>query len=273
MTEISAAILNRKGSTTTRGVPAEVLRLLNEGELETVNLSEWLAADLQHLAGRLFTAQGWGQLLPAVDAALKALPSSTAPKRSAAIVSVLSAHFARAQEALSAGQAMAQHRSDIVRGWACSFIGGRKDLALTEKLDFIRPLAADPNMSVREMAWLGVREHLAAELPTTLQLLRPWVQAGDANVRRFASEATRPRGVWCSHITVLKEQPQLALHLLEPLKSDAAKYVRDSVGNWLNDAAKTQPEWVRELCKKWQRDSPSKETAYIVKRALRTVGA
>ena len=53
-------------------------------------------------------------------------------------------------------------------------------------------------------------------------------------------------------------------------KSDYSKYVRNSVGNWLNDASKTQSGFVRKLCRRWE--SETKETKYIVKKALRTVG-
>jgi 3-methyladenine DNA glycosylase AlkC len=49
--------------------------------------------------------------------------------------------------------------------------------------------------------------------------------------------------------------------------------VRDSVANWLNDAAKDQPAFVRETCARWRRESQTAETAYIAKRALRSIGA
>ena len=103
------------------------------------------------------------------------------------------------------------------------------------------------------------------------EILSKWTNNEDENIRRFASEATRPRGVWCEHIEELKQNPELGLTILEPLKSDKAKYVQDSVGNWLNYASKTQPDFVKNLCEKWKKESPTKETAYIIKKALRTI--
>jgi 3-methyladenine DNA glycosylase AlkC len=268
---IPESILQRKGSSTTSGVPAEVLKLLNAGHIETVNLSEWLVVDQLKLAEVIFQPLGWSKLIPAVKKALASLDKPTAPKRCAAVAQVLTAHFSAKADLLQAAQTLAMQRADIVRNWACLMVGTHPDFSLAEKLHFQRPLAADANMGVREMAWIGLRQHLIAELPLALQSLQPWALDADECVRRFASEATRPRGVWCAHSTVLKQQPELGLPLLEPLKSDPAKYVRDSVGNWLNDAAKTQPDWVRQVCKRWQKVSATKETAYIIKRALRSL--
>jgi 3-methyladenine DNA glycosylase AlkC len=43
------------------------------------------------------------------------------------------------------------------------------------------------------------------------------------------------------------------------------------VGNWLNDASKTDADFVQKICTLWAKESPTKETAYIVKKALRTL--
>jgi 3-methyladenine DNA glycosylase AlkC len=69
----------------------------------------------------------------------------------------------------------------------------------------------------------------------------------------------------------LKHEPQRALPLLEPLRADRSKYVRDSVANWLNDAAKTQPAWVRDVAARWEKESPFPETASLLSRALRSL--
>ena len=91
---------------------------------------------------------------------------------------------------------------------------------------------------------MAVRPHVAAELARAIALLVDWTADHSPYVRRFASEATRPRGVWCTHIAALRREPEPGRALLEPLRADPSGYVQDSVGNWLNDAGKDRPDWV-----------------------------
>ena len=107
--------------------------------------------------------------------------------------------------------------------------------------------------------------------PPAIRLLGPWVRDPDAGVRRCAIEATRPRGVWTTHVEALKRDPEPARPLLEPVRSDPSLYVRNAVGNWLNDASKSRADWVRALCRRWSNESRTPETAYVVRRALRTL--
>jgi 3-methyladenine DNA glycosylase AlkC len=166
---------------------------------------------------------------------------------------------------------LATHTSDAVRCWATYTIGKNEKLSMKQMLQQIQPFAADTHFGVREIAWMAVRPSVAKNLTESIALFAVWAKHNNENIRRFASEATRPRGVWCEHIELLKQNPELALTILEPLKSDTAKYVLDSVGNWLNDASKTQPQFVIQLCKKWEKESTTKETAYLIKKALRTI--
>lgn len=271
---IPEAILHRKGAVRTSAVPAEVKTLIDQGLIETVNLSEWLVVDHIGLARHILPRVDLAKALPSVERSWTAtVDKSTSPKRNKAIVAGLLGYLSGKSATDSALPKLGRHTSDVVRGWACDVIGMAACYSLSERLERIRPLAADGNMGVRECAWMGLREPVAAELQGALLLLRAWVVDPDFRVRRFASELTRPRGVWCRHLEELKADPAPALPLLEPLKSDPEKYVRDSVGNWLNDAAKSQPAWVRKICSRWSRESKTKETAYVVKRALRTIGA
>jgi len=168
---------------------------------------------------------------------------------------------------------LAAHSSDTVRGWACYLLAALPDLRLQQRLQRIRPLAADTHFGVREWAWMALRPAMAAELKHTVRQLQPWTTDTSEYLRRFASEALRPRGVWCAHIAALKANPAIGLPLLEPLQADASTYVQDSVANWLNDASKDQPDWVRNVCARWLKGTPASTTRRICKRALRTIGA
>ena len=118
---------------------------------------------------------------------------------------------------------------------------------------------------------MGLIPYVAADLDLGLELLEPWVRDADPNVRRCAIEGTRPRGVWAGHIEALKEAPEPGLKLLEPVRSDSSKYVQKAVANWLNDASKSRPDWVRSVVERWASESPTKETAWIVDRGMRTL--
>ncbi len=196
-TQVPAAILSRKGSRDTAGVPSDVRAWLEAGRIETVNLSEWLVVDQGRLAERVLAEHGWENLVPRVHAELAALKTNTAPKRLEAVGRALGAEFGEGRKFEVAHKALRGHRSDIVRSWSAYMVG-----------------------------------------------LNPGA---------------------------LKDDPSPGLAVLEPLRSDPSLYVRNSVGNWLNDASKSRPDWVEALCARWRKESPTNETTYIIRRALRTL--
>jgi 3-methyladenine DNA glycosylase AlkC len=268
---IPPEILLRKGARTTATVPEKVRKLLNLGVLETVNLVEWLVVDQKALALKIADSNGWSHLRQPLQHPLDSLSTKTAPRMMQVIGKTLAKAFPGAKQLDKALAKLQNHRSDIVRSWCCYMIGANEVLDLDQSMKRIYTFAADRNMSVRETAWLGLRGRISNQLDDALKLLAVFAMDADANVRRFSSEVTRPRGVWCSHIEALKEKPAMGLQILNPLKSDSSKYVRDSVGNWLNDASKTQPEWVTRICSDWQKQSPTRDTAYIIRRATRSL--
>lgn len=170
---------------------------------------------------------------------------------------------------------LAAHASDTVRGWVAYALmrGPHAPTAMASQLAAIKPLAADTHSGVREWAWMAMRPSIEADPRRAIALLTKWTASRDANIRRFASEATRPRGVWCNHIPLLRQDPALGLPLLEPLRADPSRYVQNSVANWLNDASKDVPIFVRDVARRWQRESRDAATAYIIRRATRTLRA
>lgn len=55
---VEAHIVNRKGAVKAENISTEVLELLNNGIIETVNLTEWLAIDHLHLIETQFSDLG-----------------------------------------------------------------------------------------------------------------------------------------------------------------------------------------------------------------------
>ncbi len=264
-------VFARKGARDTASVPPTIRNLLNQGAIETVNLCEWLIVDQATLAGIVFSRQGWSASLPALHARFAKEQPTTAPKKIALVGQFLAETFPAKPAASATASKLRTEASDLARAWGAWLIGASPTFTLQEKLKQLRPFADDPNMSVREITWLALRHEVIAQPGESFQLLAAFTKDREPNLRRFASELTRPRGVWCAHIKALKEDPTPGLSLLEPLRADPSKYVRDSVANWLNDASKSHPDWVAETCARWDEESPLPETRYIINRAMRTL--
>lgn len=242
-------------------ISPDVVRALNAGTREAANLAESLAVD-------------FARLLKAVAPDLPA--ASFKHMKDGAGLGVtrrmaLAAALVYEAEGEAAFDRLAGHASDTARGWACYVLGMLPGLTIAARLARVRPLAADANPGVREWAWIGLRSHVVAAPSAVIAALAPWTENADANVRRFASEATRPRGVWAAHVRALRDDPAPGLAVLEPMRADPAKYVQDSVANWLNDAAKDHPAWVEGVCARWIKESPGPATARIARRAQRSL--
>lgn len=268
---VSQEILNRTGARNTASVPADVLKLLNAGKIESVNLCEWLVIDQLALAKIIFKKLGWQEHFADLKLTFETEAPATAPKKTATVGRFLTSIFTKEIEAETASNMLLGELSDTVRSWGAYLIGLHPSIGLERKFQLIRPYAADQHMAVREIAWLATRACFIESLSGALDILPTFTNDPDANIRRFASELTRPRGVWCPHIQALKDDPTPGINLLEPLKSDPSNYVRLSVGNWLNDASKSAPALIRDTCARWDEQSPTKETAHILRRALRTL--
>jgi 3-methyladenine DNA glycosylase AlkC len=252
-------------------VPPEMRAALNAGTREARTLVEILVIDfaqlLESLGGlpvdalrAMRDAEGTGPLATAQGTRLGITQRME-------LGGALLGRYARKRLAT-----LSSHPSDTVRGWTAYALARHDGPTLSQRASAMRPFADDPNPGVREWAWLALRPAIIASPLEAIDLLTPWTRESSANLRRFASEATRSRGVWCSHIDLLKREPRHALPILQPLRADPSRYVQNSVANWLNDASKTQPDFVREITTRWRRESgEDRATAYICTRAMRSI--
>jgi 3-methyladenine DNA glycosylase AlkC len=265
-------LLGRKGAARIALIPPEVLEALNDGLVPTVNLNEFLAIDLPRLARSVSARIGLDPHAERLADTLAMLPAFKPVKRHEHVARALYDLAEPRADRDAIAHALATHPSDIARAWAAQWVMFSA-LSMDRKLDALWRFAADPHFGVREIAWMAIRDEVAGAVDEAVRLLSPWVAHPDANIRRFASELTRPRGVWCAQIETLKAEPWRGLPLLEPLKADPSRYVQNSVANWLNDAAKTQPQWVDEVCGRWETESRAPQTQYIVRRARRSMSS
>ena len=259
----------RKGYVRLRDIPSGLTALLNRGEMETATLTEQTAMDFAVLLG---TLDGWsGNVAGLVQEAVRQdFSGHGLVKRMELAGRMVGRHGAF--EDMEALQQLIAHPADTVRGFACFAIALHPELDFADKFMEMRRLAADSHFGVREWAWLALRPVVVAAPFKAIAQLHGWVSEQDANLRRFAVEITRPRGVWAKHIAPLQAEPWHGLPLLEPCCRDESRYVQDSVANWLNDAARSRPEWVREVCRDWLGSCQDNSACgYIVRRAQRNL--
>jgi 3-methyladenine DNA glycosylase AlkC len=260
----------RRGARRRSDIAVDTLRKLNLGLDETVNLMEWLAVDMDVLARSVLSSAHCGDLGRKVLDKLPRLAGLGITKKLAAVGAAVASVSDDPDHELHS--ALSKHRCDVVRQWAVYALHALPGLSPAERLARTRPFAADNNMTVRECAWIAFRPHLATDLDNSIRRLQAWVEDANPYMRRFAIEVTRPRSVWGQHLPALKRVPQKGLPLLEPVREDPSRYVQTAVANWLNDASKSQPEWVVDLCNAWAVDA-SPRTQWIVGRALRSYRA
>ncbi|MDF9448701.1 DNA alkylation repair protein [Bacillus toyonensis] len=272
ITKEAEIILNRKGARKANEIPKEVLQLLQQGKVESVNLTEWLAINHIELLKNVLPSIGLKNSLESIVAELEKQNVETGMKVIRITGTLLDEIILKENEGNKEDVLLklSNHISDSVRCWA-AFMNKKSNNTLKDTLTYIRPFAADHHFGVREIAWMSIREDLSQNIEKSVELLVEWAKSEDENIRRFSVESIRPRGVWSKHIEILKQEPEKALPILNLLKSDPSKYVQDSVGNWLNDASKTKPDWVMDLCEEWEKDTDIKSTSRIIKKAKRTI--
>jgi 3-methyladenine DNA glycosylase AlkC len=260
---LSVDMTKRIGATSRATIDPAILLQLNQGILPTATLSEVLAVDFADLM-----RNGLPTISTAAITQMQQAAALGVTKRMELAATILSEQLDPKKL-----KALSVHPSDTVRGWAAYCITIDPSLNLESRLNRVRPFADDAHFGVREWAWLAVRPAIAQEIERSIDLLLPWTADSSANIRRFAIEVTRPRGVWSKHISKLKTAPSLGEDLLDRVMEDGSRYVQDSCANWLNDASKSNPDWVIGYCEQWRQKTTSDAMAYITRKALHSINS
>lgn len=246
----------------------------------TRNLIEWLVVNLWELMHSVSQqALSAGKQIPSMDYLAAAEEAKAYIPKKQERLTTTQAFPILAKQMLENGWTWANvhhralligHSSDLVRGIGAYLIS-QSGWPVGRQLEEIRPLADDAHYSVREIAWMALRPQIVANWPEVRPELIEWAQDDSENIRRFAAEITRPKGVWCARFTSLVQHPWEAEGLLALLVNDPSRYVQLSVGNWLNDASYFHPEWLEEWLDSFESLHSEKAFQHIRKRARRTI--
>lgn len=217
---VSEDILNRKGARKASDIPEEVFMLLNQGRIESVNLTEWLAVNHISLLENILPSMGLEDKLEFIISEIVKQNTESGMKAIRLIGELLDKVMVEESTNKKEDFTMkcSNHVSDSVRCWA-AFMNKNRNNSLEDKLSYIQPFAAEHHFGVREIAWMSIREDLSQDIEKSVKLLSEWAKSDNENIRRFSIEAIRPRGVWTKHIEILKKEPYKAQSILNLLKS------------------------------------------------------
>ena len=133
--------------------------------------------------------------------------------------------------------------------------------------DGLRMLA---ELTPRLTSEFAIRLLLAHDLDRALPIVLGWTASTDADVRRLASEGTRPFLPWAIRVRSVLGRPDAALPILHALHADESDFVRRSVANHLNDLARENADLVVQVATAWM-ENPGQNTRWVVRHGLRTL--
>jgi 3-methyladenine DNA glycosylase AlkC len=162
-----------------------------------------------------------------------------------------------------------RHPAWEVRAFALAILGGLTTHDQRAAAFLFEHCGTDPAWQANEALAMAFDDYCAAlGYAQAIPLIRQWLGAPHANLRRAVSEGLRP---WtASKRTVFAHDPELAIELLGTLKDDPSRYVQESAGNALRDISRKHPDLVIATLREWVAEDPqSKARRTIAKFALR----
>ncbi|RAG87197.1 DNA alkylation repair protein [Streptacidiphilus pinicola] len=135
-------------------------------------------------------------------------------------------------------------------------------------------LALLARLTPRLTGEFALRTFLNTDLDRTLAMAQTWTRHDDAQVRRLASEGTRPRLPWAKRVPALLARPAATQGVLDALHADPSDYVRRSVANHLNDLSRSDPALAVTTARRWTGTATpgtADAVAGVVRHGLRTL--
>ena len=109
----------------------------------------------------------------------------------------------------------------------------------------------------------AIRLLLDHDLSRALPVVLGWTASTDADVRRLATEGTRPFLPWARRVPGILAEPTATLPILHALYRDDDEVVRRSVANHLNDLSRQHPDLAVAATAAWLAE-PDEHTARLV---------
>ncbi|GGR77222.1 hypothetical protein GCM10010269_15600 [Streptomyces humidus] len=116
----------------------------------------------------------------------------------------------------------------------------------------------------------ALRVLLRHDLDRALGIIAGWTASPDADVRRLASEGTRPRLPRSARVPELIARPGVTVPVLDALHRDGSEYVRRSVADHLDDLSRDHADLAVATARRWLGD-PAPATGRMVRHGLRTL--
>jgi 3-methyladenine DNA glycosylase AlkC len=159
--------------------------------------------------------------------------------------------------------AMYTHSAWEVRSFALALLGG---LAASDPraLAFLfERCGEDPAWQANEALAMAFDDYCAAVgYDQAIPVIRKWLHAPHAKLRRAVSEGLRP---WIARKrAVFASNPRLAIELLGTLKDDPSRYVQESTGNALRDISRKHFDLVLAALRAWLAEQPQSQARRTV---------
>ena len=135
----------RKGAVRRSGIPADILKALNEGGEETITLVEWLAIDMRSLLRSVLPDIGLLEAAGELDKAADRLASKGVTERLRGIGKAVFLATKSHPTRVEIFESLASHMSDMVRAWAAFTLAANRDLFLTDCDDVSEPSRLGPD--------------------------------------------------------------------------------------------------------------------------------